>query len=319
MAEIPMTESRSARWLPRVGYAGGLVLGGVLLVAAVTKAIDPAAFAEQIAAERISGPLPVAAVAFIALALEVGLGLALVLGVRRLPVLVPAALLVAFFVLLTGRGAWRAAQGIAPETSCGCFGNLVERTPAQAFWQDLLLMVPPLLLAFVGRARQGWPRWRLAVVAGGTAALLGLAWAAPRLPLDDFATRLAPGAAIDGLCAGSDPRICLGDLAPELQESGDRWVALVDLAHRPGDWVDELNGLALAGAPLLVLADATAEELHAFTWEWGPAFSLREVPAPLLRPLYRTLPRSFLVRDGKVVLTSPGLPAAASLSNLQEP
>jgi hypothetical protein len=43
----------------------------------------------------------------------------------------------------------------------------------------------------------------------------------------------------------------------------------------------------------------------------GPAFDVREAPAALLRPLHRSLPRSFLVEDGTVVLTSPGLPPQA--------
>jgi len=38
----------------RLGVAGGLVLGAVMLFAAYAKAIDPAAFAEQIVAEGLS-------------------------------------------------------------------------------------------------------------------------------------------------------------------------------------------------------------------------------------------------------------------------
>jgi uncharacterized membrane protein YphA (DoxX/SURF4 family) len=307
----------SSPWAGRVGYAGGFFLGVVLLVATVTKAMDPAAFAEQIAAEGIAGPFPVTAVVYLALALEAGLGLALVLGLRRLPVLVPAATLVAFFLFLTGRGAWRSLQGIGPETTCGCFGNLVERTPIEAFWQDTLLMVPALLLAFLARPVGEWAWRHLGVVSLGTVALVGLAWASPRLPLDDLATRLSPGSQVAEICAGRENRICLHDLAPDLDE-GEWWVTLVDLSSAPATWVDSLNELTLGGTPLLVLTDASPDELHAFVWEWGPVFSLREAPASLLRPLYRSLPRSFLVRDGVVVLTSPGLPAVAGAPKIAE-
>ena len=83
-------------------------------------------------------------------AVEVGLGVALLLDLRRRSVLVPATLLVALFVFLTARTYWRATHGglsAADAASCGCFGNLVERTPAEAFWQDLLMLVPALALA----------------------------------------------------------------------------------------------------------------------------------------------------------------------------
>src|SRR6185503_18282754 len=104
----------------------------------------------QIQTEGLAFLLSAQSVALLALALEVGLGLALLLGVRRLWVLVPAALLVAFFLFLTGRAYWRSAHGLEVDAGCGCFGNLVERSPAEAFYQDLLMLVPALLLAFVG-------------------------------------------------------------------------------------------------------------------------------------------------------------------------
>jgi uncharacterized membrane protein YphA (DoxX/SURF4 family) len=149
----------------------GAVLGIVLLVAVWAKAVDPASFAEQIRTEKLDFALSAPAIALLALALEAGLGLALLLGVRRNWVLVPATLLVAFFLFLTGRAWWLSAHGLRDAAaSCGCFGNLVQRTPAEAFWQDLLLLVPPLVLAFVGRGSRGIedlssrrcaPRWWL--------------------------------------------------------------------------------------------------------------------------------------------------------------
>jgi len=36
---------------------------------------------------------------------------------------------------------------------------------------------------------------------------------------------------------------------------------------------------------------------------------LHEIPVALLRPLYRTLPRTFFVEEGRVTRTYPGLPA----------
>src|SRR3954452_13420126 len=153
-----------------VGTFGGAFLACVLLFAVWAKAIDPSAFADQIRTEGLDFLLPAHAVALIALALEAGLGLLLLFGVRRKWVLIPATLLVAFFVSLTGRAWWLAAHGLRDAgESCGCFGNLVQRTPAQAFWQDLALLVPALLLAWGGRERRPplFPPVRTAVAVVG--------------------------------------------------------------------------------------------------------------------------------------------------------
>jgi uncharacterized membrane protein YphA (DoxX/SURF4 family) len=309
----------SGRLAQVAGAAGAAFLGLVLLVAAAAKALDPLAFAQQIHQQGLAFALSAPTWAVLAIALEVALGALLLLGVRRLWVLIPATLLVAFFVFLTGRDAWRAAHGTLPEdAACGCFGNLVERTPAQAFWQDLLLLVPALGLAFVGRPREArFPGARLAAAAVATLAAVGFAIRAPSLPLDDFATRLRPGARTAALCAGSGAeRVCLEGLVPEVAE-GRHLVVIADLSSEAfGAAVRELNDYAArAGSSdpaLWVLAAPTPEEKHAFFWKYGPTFELREAPPALLRPLYRRLPRSFAVEDGKVTRTWSGLPPLAS-------
>jgi hypothetical protein len=303
-----------------VGFLGALVLGAVFLFAAWAKAIHPTAFVEAIASRGLTFGIGAGAVAFLALALEAGLGALLVLGVRRLWVLVPAALLVGFFLFLTGQDYYRSLAGIEVEgAACGCFGTLVQRTPAEAFWQDLLLLVPALLLAFAGRSReQLWrlepspPRYRLGFAAALTAAVLVLAWKAPELPLDDLATRLKPGVATQALCAGSaadGKQVCLGDIVPELA-AGEHVVVLADLDEAFGASVEQLNAYHWAGGDpaLWVVSAASEQERFAFRFGFGPAFEVREAPPALLRPLYRTLPRSFLVRAGKVVETHGGLP-----------
>jgi uncharacterized membrane protein YphA (DoxX/SURF4 family) len=301
-------------WRRALGTAAGVVLGLVLLFAAWTKLIHPAGFAELIRTEGLDFALPATAVAFLALALEVALGLALATGIRRLWVLVPAALLVAFFLCLNARSWWLDAHGLrAAEAGCGCFGSLVDRTPEEAFWQDLLLLLPALLLSFVGRPPGGepFPRKRATAVSAATLAALALAWKAPELPLDDLATRLKPGSQITGLCTGrGEQRVCLDLFAPELAR-GEHLVVLADLADPAfGRQVPSLNDYVLAGREprLLALTASPHEALAAFEWSHGPAFEVREAPPALLQPLYRRLPRSFLVRDGAVVATYAGLP-----------
>lgn len=300
----------------RVGTIAGALLGLVLLVAAYAKALDPAAFAEQIRLEKLDFLFSAEAVALIALALEVGLGLALLLGVRRLWVLVPSALLVAFFLFLTGRTYYLSLHGQLPESaSCGCFGNLVQRSPAAAFWQDLAMLVPPLLMAFLGRDRRGrlFPPVRTAVIAVATLATLVFAWKAPSLPLDDLATRLRPGVEVGELCAGAgDDTVCLDTVVSDFK-SGEHLVVMAALDDpNMAQIVDDLNARAadLSGPPVWLLSSSSPELHRAFYWQWGPSFKVVETPEPILRPLYRKLPRSFVVRDGRVVETFAGLPPA---------
>jgi hypothetical protein len=313
-----------------VGTFAGAVLGGVLLFAAWAKAIDPAAFADQIHTQGLDFLLPARAIALAALALETGLGLALLLGVRKTWVLVPATLLVVFFLGLTARAWWLAAHGLlAAGESCGCFGNLVQRTPAQAFLEDLLLLVPALA-AWAGRERRPpvFPPARTAVALLGALAAVLFGWKAPALPLDDLATRLHPGLKAGEICAGEGAqRVCLDSIIPELRQ-GESLVVIagLDAAGNTANTaltrnIDALNAYAgTAGNPTLwVLTAATAEQQRAFFWKWGPQFQIREAPPELLRPLYRRLPRSFQVKDGRVTRTFSGLPPLARAASSSDP
>lgn len=306
-----------------VGTIAGVALGSVLLVGAFAKAVDPRAFAEQIELEGLDFALPAAVVVYLALALEAGLGWLLVSGVRRLWVLIPSAALVAFFLALTGRAYWTATFGDAdPGHGCGCFGNLVARTPAEAFWQDLLMMGPTVAVAFVGRCQsRGLPRRRVVASMAGALVVVLLAWRAPELPLDDWVTRLRPGVAIADLCAGAedDPyRLCLDALVPEL-DTGSHLVVIASIADPAFESaVEALNRYAEAGdgPRLWVLSSDPEQAQHAFFWRWAPAFEVREAPPELLRPMYRSLPRSFRVSDGRVSKTFGEIPP---LDQLVEP
>jgi uncharacterized membrane protein YphA (DoxX/SURF4 family) len=317
-AAVPSPVHGSLPWL---GYLGGAFLGAVLLVAAYGKAIHPEAFAQQIRVERLAFFGSPFAWAVAMVAVEVGLGLALVLNLRRRSVLVPATLLVALFVFLTARTYWRSTHGgLSAEelASCGCFGNLVERTPAEAFWQDLLLLVPGIALAWVGRPApapgRAWNRdsLRIGLAALGALAAGTFAWFAPGLPLDDRATRLRPGTELSQVCGGTgDERICLDTLVPGLA-SGSRWVVLADI--RAADFADlaqTLNRYVASGRQpgVAVLADFTQDEQMELFWRLAPAFDLHEVPAAVLLPLYRRLPRTFFVEEGRVTRTFSGVPA----------
>jgi len=311
----PLYANPAQRWLRALGICAAVFLGLVFLVAAWGKALDPVSFVEQIGAEGLDFFGQAEATAFIALGLEIALGLALVTGLRRWWVLVPTAALVAFFLFLTGRAYWRFEHGLIDETEvCGCFGNLLNRTPKEAFWQDLWLLVLPLGLSLVGRDKDGGlPKRRLMLIGVLTAAVLVFAWKAPNLPVDDLATRLKPGVAVSEICAGSDEnpeQLCLDTLVSALN-TGKHWIVLSDLDEPTFlEAVPRLNeqSTSQSEVDLWILTAAPPEDVSAFQWTQVPAFAVQEAPHGMLRPLYRRLPRSFMLEDGEVTRTVSDLP-----------
>ena len=304
----------SDRWR-LVGLVAAVFLGLVFLVAAYGKVLDPAAFAEQISFEKLDFALPAGLLAWAVIVLEVFLGASLVFDLRKRWVLVPTGLLIVFFIFLTGRAYLRWTHGELDDTSaCGCFGNLVERTPAEALWQDIVLLVPAFVLVWLLPKSESPARRRLAAVAIVTLLAGCLAWLSPILPVDDLATRLKVGARIDEFCAGSSEpgaeRVCLDLLVPELLEG--RHLVAIDRLDSPDieTTVDTLDAHAalLEGPAVWLLADADDERVQAFFWQWGPHFEVREAPLAMLRPLYRTLPRGLEVEDGTVIRTWAELP-----------
>ena len=311
----PFDSSPAQSWPRVLGIAAAVFLGLVLLVAAWGKALDPVSFVEQIRTEELDFFCLAELTAFFALGLEIALGLALLMGLRRWWVILPTAALVAFFMFLTGRAYWRFEHGLIDETeACGCFGNLLNRTPKEAFWQDLWLLVVPLGLSLVGRGKEGaFPKRRLMLIGGLTAAVLVFTWKAPSLPLDDLATRLKPGVGVSEICAGSDEnpeQLCLDALVSDLT-LGKAWVVLSDL-DEPSflEAIPQLNewSTSQSEVELWILTAASTEAVSTFQWTRAPAFAVQEAPHAMLRPLYRRLPRAFLVEDGEVTRTVSDLP-----------
>lgn len=295
-----------SRLAPFLGSLAARLLGAVLLVAAYAKAIDPQRFAGELALLLPLPGVPWLAVAVAAIAFEAGLGAALVLGWRHSLVLAVTNLtFVVFLAIVT----WQWLSPGAAGTSCGCFGQLVERTPQEAFVEDVVFLALSAL-AWIGRTpRAAASRLLPAVlVALGAGAF---AVAAPSLPLDDRATALAPGVAVaDTALAGAVPELA----------SGRHLVLLFDRADpATRAAIAPLNArLGLPGAPLGVwgVAPDDPEQTMAFLWAAGPAFPVRSLAPTMLRSLYRTLPRSALVDDGRVVATWSGFPPDAVLDAL---
>lgn len=82
-----------------------------------------------------------AAISILICALEIILGIALLVGYRALQVSWGLLLLILFFTFLTF---WSAAFDVVK--SCGCFGDAIPLTPWQSFLKDLVLLA---LIAFI--------------------------------------------------------------------------------------------------------------------------------------------------------------------------
>ncbi|HLK11156.1 MAG TPA: MauE/DoxX family redox-associated membrane protein [Candidatus Binatia bacterium] len=291
--------------LGTLGPAVARLLGAVLLLAAYAKAIDP-----QGAAERLRDVLPVpSAIAYPGalgvVAFEGGLGAALLGGSRRRGVLLLGSATFLAFVAIV---AWQLVRPGGP-AACGCFGQLLERTPWQALYEDVGFAALSGLAWLGGPqapgVRPGWPS------ALGAGAGVAFALCAPWLPLDDHATALAPGVTVEATQ--------LDRIVPELR-TGRNLVLLLDRADAATrariPHLNERLKLPHGGTPVWGVADDDPALAAAFLWSAGPAFEVRSAPPPLLRRLYRTLPRSALVDGGRVVATWTGFPPDATLDAL---
>jgi uncharacterized membrane protein YphA (DoxX/SURF4 family) len=126
--------------------------------------------------------------AWVICVVEVALGIALLLGIRRKLVAWSLLLMIIFFTWLTGYSAITGAV-----TDCGCFGDAIPLTPLQSFKKDLILLAL-ILVIFVDVMT--WPkvikpilpgaiRWGIFALVTGFSAWVGI-HALRHLPLIDF-------------------------------------------------------------------------------------------------------------------------------------
>jgi len=285
-------------WRRTVAYLGVAFAGAMLLLAGLLKGLDPGGFAGQIAGDvpflaGLAAPLAIAGVA-----VETLLGAAFLLGFRRRWMLVMGLLLVAGFIAVTVP-----KLGSDDPTGCGCFGNFVVRTPAEVLMEDLA-MAAGLFLGFIGGPGASFNSWRRPLVAVAAIIGLGLPLAAPALPLDNFATRLKPGATMTDLQlletmpetdAGTHVIILADESLDACQDIPESLFSYVDEHPQKTFWLVR---------PSEVLAREGGTWLCMFGTE------MVEIPHPIARPLYRTLPRSFEAVDGIVTRTWEGLPGS---------
>jgi len=277
-------------WPRRAARLGRFVVGVIFLFAGVVKALHPEGFARQIDAY---GWLPSAftyGAAFLLIAVEFFLAAALLLDARPLAASLGTAGLLLLFIVASGT-AWSRGMDI----DCGCFGSVVERGPGEVIIEDAImlgLLLPTFLLGRSGPGR----RWRTAAAVAVAVLGVGLAVAAPRLPVDGLVTDLVPGADLEKL--GMDA------LVPH---PGAVLVALMEVEEEPGElsreMVARVNEIVLAVPELEVIGFAAAgpDERAVFGWTTGAGFLVDEVAPTMVDAMARTLPRFALLVDGRVV------------------
>ncbi len=286
------------------GTASALALALVWIAAAVLKSLDPAAFAEQIARHRIVPEPWGSPLAYLFIAVESLLGFALVAGFRRRAACGASALLLLFFMVVTG---WAWAHGNALD--CGCFGRLAERGPGATILEDAGLLALALIGWRAGGAAIRPSRRATAAFAALAPLAVILPLLGPVLPVDSLVTDLRPGADLSNL-AVDNLTTPIGRGTVVLALLSDRCEACV--AALPA-----LNAIAQAGDGATVIGVFAGDRAGAMEWTLThvPEFEVGDMPASVLRRYYRRLPSVALLRDGivrKVWRRAPTLAEARS-------
>lgn len=279
-------------WLDRhgatLGWLIGLVPAAVLLYAGVLKGLDPMLFADQIGAHKITPASWAPALAYFFITVELILGIALVF--RLWPRLTHAAF-VALMLGFTAATAFAWASGNAKE--CGCFGRAAARGPQAVIIEDAGLILLSLVCFWLLR-NVGTPR--RAVAAG--AALVPFA-----LALTAFGTRLPADSLVTGVRPGTDlSEMPIEDLRASHTEGWDLLVLLDEDCAACGEAVPGLTGLARDRKDLAVAAVFSGTRQEAVAWRLKrlPGFPVAHASPRALRAYYRSLPATFLLRDGRV-------------------
>ncbi|HYH56109.1 MAG TPA: BT_3928 family protein, partial [Anseongella sp.] len=146
-----------------------LLVGFLFIFSGLIKANDPMGFGfkleEYFVVFGVEWLSPLAVVLSILIcALEIVLGVAVLLGARIRETAWGLLIMILFFTWLTFYSAW-----FDKVTDCGCFGDAIKLTPWQSFWKDLVLLILILQIFFNRK------RIRPVLSAKGSALALGLA------------------------------------------------------------------------------------------------------------------------------------------------
>lgn len=125
-----------------------ILIGLIFIISGFVKAVDPVGFSfkleEYFSAAVFNMPFLESyalAISIFVVALELLLGVALLIGFRIKKTLLILIALCVFFAFLTFYSAY-----FNVVTDCGCFGDALKLEPWQSFWKDIILLVGLLFL-----------------------------------------------------------------------------------------------------------------------------------------------------------------------------
>jgi thiol-disulfide isomerase/thioredoxin len=279
---------RTASWPIALAYLLALFPAAVLILAAFFKAGDPALFADQITAHRVTPAAWSHWLAYVLIGAELGLAVALIAFVWPRVVFGLTIFLMVFFIGVT---AWAWLHGNAE--GCGCFGRLVDRSPGAVILEDAIIVATSLLGMLLTRRARTRP-WQWIVFAALALPALGLTAFGRSLPLDGIVVGVRPGTSLANMA--------LDGPAPPLEE-GRVLLALVgsDCPACDGG-VPNLKEIAARNdAPVVVAVHAGAAGA-AQVWRLRhlPNFRVAWASEKVLRQYYRRLPVTFLLENGVV-------------------
>jgi len=280
---------RLDRFRPYLVVAAALGLAAIWGMAALLKALDPGAFAEQITQHHVTPAVwsPVLARLFVAIEA--------LLVVFHLSLWRPKwAFAASGFLLLMFMGATGLAWAQGHTEGCGCFGRLAARHPREVLIEDAGF----LALAVVGFwAATGFAarRWSGAVFVALTPVALALPFVGPHLPGDSLVTTFNPGEDLTNLAA---------DDLPQPLDDGKVLLVLMGPSCSPCDaGIESLNTIAgTEGSPTVIVVYAgSRNEARSWVLDHVPGFAVGSAPEKVLRQYYRKLPQAGLLDGGKLV------------------
>lgn len=273
-----------------------IVLGMLLLSAAVLKATDMELFVRQIREYRIlSNHALLVLGAWFVITLECTLGVGLVLAYRPgLMLFLTAVLLLAFI----GATTWAWLVGSAED--CGCFGAWLNHSPGQAAFGNLILLMVTVAVRVRFRAEAA-VRNRAKALVTGMAFVIGIA-----LPLvfGFQISRVAPPSAdITGEAMG--PLKVRGLEGFDLNEGTYLIIVMTTDCDHCLEAVPEINllvGVPGLPTPVALCTNDESQRID-FIEAFQPLFPVGQIEENVFWRLLGdgNVPRVFLVRDGHIL------------------
>jgi hypothetical protein len=297
-ADRVLGETGAKRKLRLVGRIVGCLIGALLLVTGLSKAVMPQDFGRQILDyDIVTNPVLVGLISYTVILVECAIGAALLVRLRPRLTIALAGLLMVGFLFAVGY-AWQAGT----TEDCGCL-PWVTRTPGEAFVEDLVLLA---LLGWAWWGQRGAHAparaWKTMTVGGAVAIAMVV------VGVFGVAGLGSPGAGGEA-GAMTFKTLRAEDLPADLSK-GDNLVLLMSTeCQHCKDAVPEINALFNDSRlpPLVAVASQDRVSRGLFRQDYNAQYPIGQIPESAVRPLIKSgFPKLFLVRDGTILASWEG-------------